>query len=321
MAMSSRATQLGALGFFAIALGCGAFAAFLIARVVNAKGYNNDKTQPVVVAKHNLPAAQPLTEADVEVVNWPEKHIPPGVSEDTKSLFSSGKPLIPTVGILEGEPIVQSRLANSAAGTGIAALVHEGFRAMAVKVDDAVGRSGLVYPGAHVDVVVTTKDQEGHTMTRIAVGDALVLAVEAETDVSTRKMRNPGEGTSMSESNNQGYTGTVVTIEVGPDDAQVIALAGKEGHIDLALRNGSDRTPASTKVVIPIEFSSLPPDTVGLPLNLPPGAAPPPTAIVPTKPPMPGGKTPVRAVDPAKRIELRAVDDKPKSEIETYHAH
>ncbi len=272
MSMSSRATQLGALGFFALALVCGAFAAFLIARVVNAKGYSNDKTQPVVVAKHNLPAAQPLTEADVEVVNWPEKHVPPGTTEDVKTLFAGGKPLIPTAGILEGEPIVQSRLANSAAGTGIAALVHEGFRAMAIKVDEAVGRSGLLYPGAHVDVVVTMKDQEGHKMTRVAVGDALVLAVEAETDVSTRHMRQPGEeSSSMSGSNAQGFTGTVVTIEVGPEDAQVIGLAGNEGHIDLALRNGSDRSPASTKIVIPIEFSSLPPDVVGLPGNLPAG--------------------------------------------------
>src|SRR3982751_2462361 len=97
----TRATQLGAIGFAAVALGCAAFAAFLVSRLISARGYTGDRVRPVVVARRPLPAAQPIQPDDIDVMNWPEKHVPAGALADPKELFVAGKPIIPTTAILE----------------------------------------------------------------------------------------------------------------------------------------------------------------------------------------------------------------------------
>jgi|RhiMethySRZTD1v2_1073278.scaffolds.fasta_scaffold199789_2 pilus assembly protein CpaB len=301
----TRATQVGGLAFIAIALLCAAFAAFLVNRMITAKGYTGDRVRPVVVALRALQAAQPITPDDVHVVNWPEKSMPGGTVSSVKTLFADNQILIPTTAILEGEPIVPSRLASSTQGTGLAALVREGYRAVAVRVDDSVGRAKLVYPGAFVDVIATIRDTEGRgSSSRIAVPDVKVLAVEAETDVATRASRArqaQEQGNNQAASQNLGST--VVTLEVSPEDAEVLAVISRTGTIDLALRNGSDRKPVETRGAIPMMFSAWAPDVA-----VEPGDA----EGAPGKP----------------RIQLRAVDsrretrDNPEraSEIETYRA-
>src|SRR5215470_4161212 len=201
----TRATQLGAVGFAAVALGCAAFAAFLVSRLVSARGYTGDRVRSVVVARHPLPAAQPIKPEDVDVMSWPEKHVPAGVVADPKELFAPGKPLVPTTAILEGEAIVPSRLADPQKGTALAALVRDGFRAVAVKVDDSVGRAGLVYPGALVDVIGTFRNADRLAVSTIAVSGVRVLAVEDEADVATRRPRREGEANELSKN---GFYGT-----------------------------------------------------------------------------------------------------------------
>ena len=304
----TRATQLGAIGFAAVALGCAAFAAFLVSRLISARGYTGDRVRPVVVARHPLPAAQPIKPEDLDVMNWPEKHVPDGVVADPKQLFESGKPLIPTTAILEGEPIVPSRLANPRTGTGLAALVRDGYRAVAVKVDDTVGRAGLVYPGALVDVVGTFRNQDHVAVATMAVSAVRVLAVEDETDVATRR---PRVASDQPDTTRNSFYGTVVTLEVAPDEAEIVSLIAREGKVDLALRNGSDDKPVVVKDLMPLPATVVEEVTA-------PGARP--AIPASTLPPARGRAT-------AKKIELRAVDssrerrdtaDKP--EIETYHA-
>jgi pilus assembly protein CpaB len=306
----TRATQVGGLAFVAVALLCAAFAAFLVNRMITAKGYTGDRVRPVVVAKTSLPAARAITPADVHVVNWPEKSIPPGVVGSPKALFADNKLLIPTTAILEGEPIVPSRLANQSQGTGLAAVVREGYRAVAVKTDDAIARSKLVYPGAYVDVIATIRDQAGRgPSSRIAVADVKVLGVEAETDVATRPRQVEGTTDTPGQTNTRpNLTGTVVTLEVTPEDAEVLALITRTGTVDLALRNGSDRKPVETRGAIPIMFSAFAPD-----IEVEPGQQAPAGQA-------PGGRS--------RGIELRAVDSKRDRrenpdrapEIETYRA-
>src|SRR5262249_33546701 len=108
-----------------------------------------------------------------------------------------------------------ARLANPQKGTALAALVRDGYRAIAVKVDDTVGRAGLVYPGALVDVVGTFKNQDHIAVATMAVSGVKVLAVEDETDVATRRPRTAADGSDLSKNS---FYGTVVTLEVAPEE-------------------------------------------------------------------------------------------------------
>jgi pilus assembly protein CpaB len=303
---------MGAVAFFAVGLLCAGFAAFLIKNMISARGYTGDRVRPVVVAKHALPAAVAITPEDVDVMNWPEKHVPEGVVSDPKQLFASGKPLIPTTGILEGEPIVPSRLASQTQGTGLAALVRDGYRAVAVKVEDSVSRSGVVYPGAHVDVVCTVNVENHGWISRVGVQNVRVLAVESDTDVATRRPRKTESDGATTELSKGSFYGTVVTLEVTPSQAEIVSLAARVGHVDLGLRNGTDEQTTLTPGAVVVQLSPF--DDEEKPT---PGGSKPAPGPAPDKKNGRGGR----------RIDLRAVDggrDRRENggdkEIETYHA-
>ncbi|MFH0903381.1 MAG: Flp pilus assembly protein CpaB [Pseudomonadota bacterium] len=245
--------RVGGFGFAAMALGCAALAAYLVGQLLSSRGYTKEPVQPVVVAKIPLPAAQPIERESLQVVNWPVSSVPAGAVGQIEDLFREGKRPIPTSGILQGEPVVVARLARQDQGTGLAVLVRTGYRAVAVEASGAIGRSRLVYPGARVDVISTIKDPKGSgASTRIAVENALVLAVEAETDVVTRKAAVEGEAKTENPD-------TIVTIEVTPADAEIVSLAQREGKIDLALRNASDETMTPTPGATPQLLFADPP--------------------------------------------------------------
>jgi pilus assembly protein CpaB len=308
-----RAMKTGALGFAAVALACAGIAAYLVGHLLTQKGYGGEPTRPVVVAKRALAPAEPLVPEALAVVRWPRSSVPDGAVATVEELFAGGKAPVPSAAILAGEPVLPARLATQAQGTGIAALLRPGYRAVAVKIDDAVGRAGLVYPGARVDVMATIRDPEGRgPSTRIAVQDARVLAVESETDVALRKPRKRDEGPADRPA---GLDGTVVTLEVRPGDAEIVTLALREGEVDLALRNGGDDAPADTRGAAPIQFSAFAqaPEAVGEPTA---GAA---AMSSPAAEAVAAAKKPARR----KAIEIRASDvpDAPVAAgIETYRA-
>jgi pilus assembly protein CpaB len=312
-----RASSFGAFGFFVVALGCAALAAFTASRMLDAKGYTGDRVKPIVVAKRALSPAQAITPDDVMLVDWPEKSLPPGAVSDPAVLFAENAKPVPNGAILEGEPVLPAKLANKQSGTALAALVTDGYRAVAVKVDDSVGRSGLVYPGARVDVLATIRDPEGRgPSTRIAVENARVLAVESETDVATRRPRPEGSENSGSQST---LAGTVVTLEVLPEDAEVVSLASREGQVDLALRSGSDTKPVETRGATPVMFSAFAPE-----LTVDPVTGQPVLGTAPTAPAASDSGSSSSRRGRSRKTELRALTSERSGgsprEIETYNA-
>lgn len=231
------AAKFGALAMGAVALGCAALAAFFVGNMLRAKGYTGDRVAQIVVASAEVRAGQPLSRDGLALVDWPEKSVPAGAFTSIEQLFSADAEPVAATGILRGEPVVASRLASTRTGTGIARLVRPNMRAVALEVDDSVGYTGLVYPGAYVDVVVTIKDPELRIpSSRIAVQRARVLTVGADTDVATR--RPTDKGTKLSGRPASG--GTYVTLEVTPEEAEVLSIAVFEGEVTLALRNAED---------------------------------------------------------------------------------
>ena len=254
------AAKFGALGFAAVALGCAALAAIMVGRMLTARGYTGSRVVPVVVAKSALAAARPLSPDDLELRDWPEDAVPAGAFTTVEDVFAGGVRPSPTAGILAGEPVVASRLASKHNGTAIASMVQPNMRAVAIQVDDSVGYTGLVYPGVHVDVIATIRDPAGRgPSARIAVQNARVLTVGAETDVATRRAgaargdltRGPDEHK------------TFVTLEVTPEEAEIISIARNEGNIDIALRNGSDDVVVETGGATPNKFSAFAVDEEG----------------------------------------------------------
>ena len=246
------AARIGALGFLAIALGCAALAAVAFGRVVQSR-YAGGRVVPIVVAKAPLRAGEPLTADSLETRDWPADAVPSGAYGTVEEILAALPPATPVVGILAGEPVVAARLSAGQAGSGIASLVRRGLRGIALRVDDAAGETGLVYPGAIVDVVTTVRDPQGRgPSARIAVQNARVLSVGRDTDVATRPEPAPDDPHGRDRA-------TFVTLEVTPDEAEVLAVARNEGRIDLVLRNAGDEDAVDTRGATPDRFSAFAP--------------------------------------------------------------
>jgi pilus assembly protein CpaB len=131
--------------------------------------------------------------------------------------------------LVKGEAILESALLPVGAAAGLDSLIDESARAVSVQVDQFIGVAGFVQPGSRVDVLSTFKpvgsdDSSASSVTRAVLQNVRVLAVNT-------LLERSGEASPELQ---------VVTLEVSPEEAQVLAHAVTEGPIKLALRNPKD---------------------------------------------------------------------------------
>lgn len=196
-------------------------------------------TAKVVVAAVDLPAAAALRAESLKVVDWPTASLPERAISDPARLVGR----VAITDIAKGEAVLEGKLASSDAGSGLAALLPAGMRAVAVRVDDVVGVAGFVHPGDHVDVIVTMKPVEGGnapTMSKIILQDIRVLAV--------------GKDVSQAGRADKAVLATVATLMVDGDQSERLALAASKGQLLLALRSRIDRDEIVTNGVVPPEL-------------------------------------------------------------------
>lgn len=152
---------------------------------------------------------------------------PQGAIVDPKNAIGRGV----VANIYAGEPIVDNRLAPLGSGGGLAATIKEGMRACAIKVDDVVGVAGFVTPGMRVDVLVSgvppNAANSQDTQTKTILQNIEVLS--AGTDIQKDAEGKPKQV-------------QVVNLLVTPEEAQILALATNQMHIQLVLRNPLDTT-------------------------------------------------------------------------------
>ena len=187
------------------------------------------KPQPatrIVAAAADIKIGQLLSAADLTTVQM-EGTVPKTAILDAKNAIGRGV-IQP---IFAGEPILENRLAPVGSGGGLAATIKDGYRAIAVRVDQVVGVAGFVTPGMHVDVLVSgvpPNAQGGggnNTQVRTVLQNMEVLS--AGTDIQKDAEGKPQQV-------------QVVNLLVTPEQAQVLALASNETRIQLVLRNPLD---------------------------------------------------------------------------------
>lgn len=194
-------------------------------------------TARVVVAAMDIPLATALRPEALRTIDWPAASRP-------ESAVADPAPLVGRVAmspIVKGEPILEQKLASTAAGSGLAALLPEGMRAVAVRVDDVVGVAGFVHPGDHVDVIATLRPVETSgepPVSKIVLQGIRVLAVGKE-------VTRPGGSVEKA------VTATVVTLMVDSEQAEKLALSATKGQILLALRSRVDLAEVETRGITP----------------------------------------------------------------------
>lgn len=191
-------------------------------------------TVPVVVAARDLSWGTLLTEDMVKrteilkIVPLNKANLPVGSFSDP--LLLKNRVLVASLQL--NEPILESRLAPVGASAGVGALISPKKRAMAVRVDKVIGVAGFVYPNNRVDVLVTLTLDNKPT-TKLVLENILVLATGTETE-----RKEEGKKPSLVD---------VITLELTPEEAEMLALAATEGRLQLALRGFGDTETVLTR--------------------------------------------------------------------------
>ena len=210
-----------------LALGSGGLAAYLALRYLREQATPLMASEPrktsIVLAARSLPIGALITDQDVKLVGWPGDAVPSGYIGSIKDAIGRGV-ITP---VSENEPLLASKVSTPDQGGGLPIIIKDGMRAASVRVDEVIGVAGFVLPGTHVDVLLTLDKGENRpqSLTRTILQNVTVLA--AGQQVQRDKEGKP-------------QTVTVITLLTTLDDAELLVLAGKEGRIQLALRNTLD---------------------------------------------------------------------------------
>jgi pilus assembly protein CpaB len=251
----SRRSAVRAAVFLVVAVLCAVGTAVLFTRYMDARtAALRVPTEKVVVAAMDIPVASPIKAEWVTPIDWPKSSRPEGVEADPASFI--GK--VATVPIMKGEALLASKLASADGRSGLAALLPEGTRAVAVRVDDVVGVAGFVHPGDRVDVIVTMQaSSDAPFASKVILQNVKVLAVGKDLQHRGRDAERPAPV-------------TVATLQVSPEESEVLALASTRGKLLLALRGAADEEVAATHGIAPLALLAAAPEPQRAALPAPP---------------------------------------------------
>ena len=175
-------------------------------------------TTRVAVAMVPLDYGTPVTADKVRFANYPTNSLPVGVFTKIEDLIPAGKRPVALRPMQVKEPILASKISGDGS-VSISALLPDGKRAAAVRVNDVSGVAGFIQPNDAVDVLVTRSigDRE---VTDVLLQDTRVIAMDQNT--------KNADGTPN--------LARTATLEVEPLDAQKLVLGQQVGNLSLVLR-------------------------------------------------------------------------------------
>lgn len=195
---------------------------FLLARRVLRHAAGRPQTQPYVsVSKPVLPG-EVLKAENLSLIEWPVNLALQGGFARIDEVAGRAA-LYP---MTSGQPVLAAYLAPAGSGIGLTAKIPEGMRATALKSNEVIGVAGFLYPGSHVDVLVTYRNEISPIpITQIVLQDAEVLT-------AGQKIEPDPQG--------KPETVSVVTLLLTPENAQRVVLASTQGSVQFVLRNSAD---------------------------------------------------------------------------------
>lgn len=208
----------------------------VVSRKLTARAAAPATVQKFVAANRTLQAGDVLKPEDLTLVDWP-------ASIKLSKPFTRDSDVVGRAVLFPlpaSQPILEDYLAAPGSGIGLTTKIPEGMRATSVKSDEIVGVAGFLFPGSHVDVLVTFRPEGmAFPATQIVLQDVEVLTVG-------QKLEPDPQG--------KPETVNVVTLLLTPEDSQKLVLASSQGGVQFVLRNGADHTKVEA---VPVQIAQL----------------------------------------------------------------
>jgi pilus assembly protein CpaB len=215
-----------------IAIGAGGIAAYLAS--------GSDKpdapapvaqlpTVDILVAKSDIGLGQSVKAEDLLWQSWPTASASNFISrvgraDAIKDITGS----IARSPFIAGEPIRDQKLVKADGAGFMAAILPTGFRAVSTEISPETGAGGFILPNDHVDVLLSKREKNPDSKAPDLVSAEIILTNVRVLAIDQAPKEKDGTNT---------LVGKTVTLELKPEQAEMLARARQSGTLSLALRS------------------------------------------------------------------------------------
>jgi pilus assembly protein CpaB len=198
------------------------------------------QTKAVLVAIHDIPARAAATSDLFVVEQRIAAQVDPDAISDPKALAGTYT-LVP---IPAGGVATTSKIGTASAAT-LPARLEVGMRAVSIAIDNVKGIAGLITPGDRVDVIAVPPHAGNETPLASTIMRGVLVLAMGDNVQTTTAIPGPLSAPTVL---------TTITLEVTPNQADLLAGADINTILRLALRNPKepvDAYPAETLTLAP----------------------------------------------------------------------
>lgn len=186
----------------------------------------------VLVATRALPVGTILDATALKFQPWPKELVENAYYKKDATDMSKLIGTVVRLPITAGQPVTQGQLVKPGDRGFLAAALGPGMRAVTVPVSAQTSVAGFVFPGDHVDLILTQSvEGEGPALkaSETVIRNLRVLATDQRTDDQKDEKGNTVV-----------QTFSTITVEATPKIAEQIAVAQTIGTLSLSLRSIAD---------------------------------------------------------------------------------
>lgn len=203
-------------------------------------------TLQILAAVRTVSEGNELTAEDLGWIEWPKTALHPGfvTQGDTPDALETTVGAIARTDMFPGQPVLPESFADTRQGY-LSSLLSPGMRAVAIEVSARKTAGGFILPNNRVDILLTSRCE-----------DDIMCRTRMTTETILQNVRVLAIDQSGSNQNAEStvLVGKTATLELSPDDAELVIAAEASGGLSLLLRSVDDN-----EVFVPNEIANLAP--------------------------------------------------------------
>jgi pilus assembly protein CpaB len=221
----------------AIAIGAGGIAAYLASgsddKPAPAQQAVQMQTVDILVAKSDIGLGQSVKPEDMQWQTWPAGT----ASANFISRASRAEAMREITGsiarapFVAGEPIREQKLVKADGSGFMAAILPAGYRAISTEISPETGAGGFILPNDRVDVILTRREKNPDSKGPDVSNSEIILANVRVLAIDQAPKEKEGANS---------LVGKTVTLELKPEQAEMLARSRQSGSLTLALRSIAD---------------------------------------------------------------------------------